>query len=436
MAGGGSLNLIKFVAQELNLEEGDITGTWDIAHQLQLIWNRALKKNPKVKAVIKVFFDAMSDFSLGKDAAILHNKAREMQTLILSSKSYQETRFVRSILRGLGSGLRNLPTMAMVFQEEYDLAALEMRNSDAKVFKNKLDSLKEPKTILEAVGVCQLLEIYGKTSLEAQYTKHFPTQVWKRVKEAEAELVILAEKWEWSEKELTKASLESPKVILDRLKTEGKYVPKLKREQVICRQEEMRDSGLLADGKAWYELFEYEEQVVPLAGEVIMEKETTDKIVESVEKELQGYARSVLEEFQKRLIQPPLQTAASSLFSDDSEDQTIMDPEETEPELWSKEKKVRYEKLENLVQLLPNRQSQKFSPALIFGGLESYLLFSKQQREEDEGAQEDKIYRDWFKKNVKCENALESSILFSKLFQNLQIRSTSEVILLHPPHLK
>ena len=209
-----------------------------------------------MKAVIKVFFDAMSDFSLGKDAAILQNKAREMQTLILSSKSYQETRFVRSVLRGLGSGLRNLPTMAMVFQEEYELAALEMRNSDAKVFKIKLDSLKEPKTILEAVGVCQLLEIYAKTSLEAQETGHCPTQVWRRVIEAEAELVALADKWEWSEKELTKASLESPKVILDRLKTEGKYVPKLKREQVICRQEEMRESGLLSDDKAWYELFE------------------------------------------------------------------------------------------------------------------------------------------------------------------------------------
>ena len=77
--------------------------------------------------------------------------------------------------------------------------------------------------------------------------------------------------------------------------------------------------------------------------------------------------------------------------------------------------------------LLHDRQSQKFSPALIFGGLESFLLFSKQLREEDEGVQEDKLYKDWYKKNVKCENTLESSVLFSKLFQNLQIRSTSEV---------
>ena len=76
-----------------------------------------------------------------------------------------------------------------------------------------------------------------------------------------------------------------------------------------------------------------------------------------------------LEEFQKRLIQPLQQTAASSLFSDDPEDQNIMDSEETEPELWSKEKKDQYKKLENLVQLLTDRQSQTFSPAFIFGGL-------------------------------------------------------------------
>jgi hypothetical protein len=40
VAGGGSLNLVKFVAVELGLEEGDITGTWDVAHQLQIIWHK------------------------------------------------------------------------------------------------------------------------------------------------------------------------------------------------------------------------------------------------------------------------------------------------------------------------------------------------------------------------------------------------------------
>ena len=72
-------------------------------------------------------------------------------------------------------------------------------------------------------------------------------------------------------------------------------------------------------------------------------------------------------------------------------------------------------------------KSQKFDPALIFGGLQSFLVFTKQQMEQDRSAQENDMYRDRYRKNVICEDALDSNILFSKLFQNLQIRSTSEV---------
>ena len=35
--GGGSLDLVKMVTEELGLEDGCITGTWDSAHQLQVI---------------------------------------------------------------------------------------------------------------------------------------------------------------------------------------------------------------------------------------------------------------------------------------------------------------------------------------------------------------------------------------------------------------
>ena len=37
MDGGGSLDLVKMVTEELGLEDGCITGTWDSAHQLQVI---------------------------------------------------------------------------------------------------------------------------------------------------------------------------------------------------------------------------------------------------------------------------------------------------------------------------------------------------------------------------------------------------------------
>ena len=41
---------------------------------------------------------------------------------------------------------------------------------------------------------------------------------------------------------------------------------------------------------------------------------------------------------------------------------------------------------------------------------------------------EDEIYRSWFKKYVSCEDSLEGNILFSKLFQKLQVRSCTEAI--------
>ena len=95
VAGGGSLNLTKFVAIELGLEVGDITGTWDVAHQLQLVWNRVIKKNAKVIALIKVYFDAMSDFSLGKASTIFQNRAKELGNLVLTPKKQQTTRFIK-----------------------------------------------------------------------------------------------------------------------------------------------------------------------------------------------------------------------------------------------------------------------------------------------------------------------------------------------------
>ena len=36
VTGGGSLNLVKFVAEDLGLEEGDLRGTWDVSYQLQI----------------------------------------------------------------------------------------------------------------------------------------------------------------------------------------------------------------------------------------------------------------------------------------------------------------------------------------------------------------------------------------------------------------
>ena len=93
------------------------------------------------------------------------------------------------------------------------------------------------------------------------------------------------------------------------------------------------------------------------------------------------------------------------------------------------EKRELMSRLRKLIQALPGRQGQKFDPLLIFPGLESWLSFLKLKLNEDDQVMgEDEIYRSWFKKYVSCEDSLEGNILFSKLFQNLQVRSCTEAI--------
>ena len=144
--------------------------------------------------------------------------------------------------------------------------------------------------------MCYILEIYASTSLEAQHTKHFPSQVWAKVKSAQKMLKNLGEKWVWSDKEMKKSDMEAPSKIIDRLKNEGRYEPKLKKNQIIKRQQEMRISGLLLENQTVEDLFFEKEQVVPLCGELIMEEATTDEIIEDSERILSRYAQSIYEE--------------------------------------------------------------------------------------------------------------------------------------------
>ena len=56
------------------------------------------------------------------------------------------------------------------------------------------------------------------------------------------------------------------------------------------------------------------------------------------------------------------------------------------------------------------------------------LLSKEKLGEEGQLKGKDGIYRRWFQKHVSCKDALDSNIQFSKLFQNLQIRSCTEGI--------
>ena len=65
VAGGGCLDLPAAVAEELGLEEGSLTGTWDFAHNLQIIWKNGLAVNPMVEDLIALVFSSMDEFRSG-----------------------------------------------------------------------------------------------------------------------------------------------------------------------------------------------------------------------------------------------------------------------------------------------------------------------------------------------------------------------------------
>ena len=87
------------------------------------------------------------------------------------------------------------------------------------------------------------------------------------------------------------------------LKEEGKYEHKLLQSQVVRRQEEMGSTGLLPPDQTLADLFQEEEQVIPLCGVVIMEEETTDNLLKEVERDLSKCAQSISSEWGRHHIQ-------------------------------------------------------------------------------------------------------------------------------------
>ena len=66
LSGGGSLDLPNHESEDLGLEKDTLTGTWDFSHNLQNIWNTALRKHKVVKDLIQLVFKVMDDYKIGK----------------------------------------------------------------------------------------------------------------------------------------------------------------------------------------------------------------------------------------------------------------------------------------------------------------------------------------------------------------------------------
>ena len=118
--------------EEVGLEEGSITGTWDFAHNLQIIWKNTLAQHQTVEEIINLVFQTMDNFRTGKASSVFRERASQLGHLVLSNKKRQTTRFVRSLFRGLQAWFRNLPTLVCLMVEEYNEKAIQNKNTDAR----------------------------------------------------------------------------------------------------------------------------------------------------------------------------------------------------------------------------------------------------------------------------------------------------------------
>jgi hypothetical protein len=426
VGGGGSLDLPAAVAAELGLEKSSLTGTWDFSHSLQIIWNNSLARHPVVEELITLMFGVMDDYRVGQAGAVFRARAAELGHLVLTNKKRQTTRFVRSLVRGMQAFLRNLPTLIIIMAGKYESAARERRNTEAREVLATLSKLRDPRNLLLAVGLAQLLELYTVASLQAQHSRRFPTQAWSVVMQMREKVAALGERWEWGQEELQYAGIEPPAVVKERLVKEGIYKPKV--SEACARGNRVRkDTELLKEGEKVKDLFDEEgESVMPLAGEVAMSvplvwrarrgrglhggdeedgrsgatKNLTEEDVARVEEELQELARDIVETWLERQQQTSMEKAASAAFAakfDWGDDRARVEDEGASARVGVQHTMKMRELLTQVVEELPELQAAKFEDVdLMLDGFSSFLKYRTKEKASMQ-VEDHEIFQSWFK---------------------------------------
>jgi hypothetical protein len=351
---------------------------------------------------------------------------------VLTNKKQQTTRFVRSLVRGLQAFLRNLPTLIVIMSGKYESAAREGRNTEAREVLATLCKLRDPRNLLLAVGLAQLLELYTLASLEAQHSRRFPTQAWSVVMEMRDKVEVLGERWEWGQEELQYAGIEPPAVVKERLVEEGTYKPKV--SEACARGNRVRkDTALLKEGEKVKDLFNEEgESVMPLAGEVAMSvplvwrarrgrglhsgdgdgrsgatRNLTEEDVAGVEEELQELAKDIVEIWLERQQPTSMEKAASAAFAakfDWGDDRARVEDEGVSARVGVQHTMKMRELLTSVVAELSELQAAKFEDVdLMLEGFSSFLKFRTKEKASMQ-VEDHEIYRSWFTVRVGITN--------------------------------
>ena len=109
--------------------------------------------------LITSIFSVMGDYRMGQVSNIFRARATELSHLVLTDNNKHTTCFVRSLVRGMQAYLRNLPTLINIMSQEYEVAVLERRNTQAWEVLVTMTKLQDSRKLLLVVGLAQLLEL-------------------------------------------------------------------------------------------------------------------------------------------------------------------------------------------------------------------------------------------------------------------------------------
>ena len=310
---------------------------------MQLVYKHGLANNPSMEESLHVMFTSMDEYRLGQSSTLFRKTAQELGHLVLTNKKDQTTRFVRSAARAMKAFFQNLPTLVMVHSTMAQDFILEGKNTQAKEILKKVNKIQDPRFLIRLLGLAQILEVYCKVSLEGQYSSHLPSQVWEVVAWGKAELEKLAAGWRWAGEDLKFIDAEAPVKTVERLLETSMYKPKVNLKNVVRKGAELRGAGLLEPGANVSSLFENSHMVKPLAGEVLMQvpragrkrraagrtycstatddeemeddsRKLTKEDVKEEEQLLQKLSKSILDEWNLRMVQSPLAAATCEVL--------------------------------------------------------------------------------------------------------------------------
>ena len=224
VAGGGCLSLIDHFADWCGSVPGSVTGNWDMGHKLQLVYGDVMLKEKVVVDYNKFVFGTMSDYTSGKDSLHFKELSEALHRMTLSNKVYQETRWVRAMLTAYQSFYHNSPTFYTLYGIESSACATVGDLTTQKTWQKKIQNITDGKQLAFGIGICQMLEVYAKTSLTSQHVSFFATTVVQSVHTLSNELDNLGKEWKWSEENLKFVGIGTPSEIITMLRN-GTYTP-------------------------------------------------------------------------------------------------------------------------------------------------------------------------------------------------------------------